>query len=73
MRKPNLALKFLAAAVTVQKKSAKVRSPQLKAYYTRKAARCLNLASRAKDSEKAVATIAASNTYAQASPCSEGC
>lgn len=64
MRKPNNSLKFMAHAVSAQRKAQLARSASLRAFYSRRAQEYLSAAAKAADVVAAVRIIKASNQEA---------
>lgn len=65
MRKPNISLKFAAAAITAQRKAQTAKTARLRAYYTKQAQSYMTKAAKATDAGKAVRIIHASNASAR--------
>ena len=65
MRKPNISLKFAAAAITAQRKAQAAKTARLRAYYTKQAQSYMTKAAKASDAGKAVRIIHASNASAR--------
>lgn len=65
MRKPNISLKFAAAAITAQRKAQMAKTARLRAYYTKQAQSYMTKAAKATDAGKAVRIIHASNASAR--------
>lgn len=65
MRKPNISLKFAAAAITAQRKAQVAKTARLRAYYTKQAQSYMTKAAKATDAGKAVRIIHASNASAR--------
>lgn len=65
MRKPNISLKFAAAAITAQRKAQMAKTARLRAYYTKQAQSYMTKAAKASDAGKAVRIIHASNASAR--------
>lgn len=65
MRKPNISLKFAAAAITAQRKAQTAKTARLRAYYTKQAQSYMTKAAKASDAGKAVRIIHASNASAR--------
>ena len=65
MRKPNISLKFAAAAITAQRKAQTAKTARLRAYYTKQAQSYMTKAAKATDAGKAVRIIHASTASAR--------